>query len=77
MSLYTVFVLGVSIKQLRPAYWIEPLPLMYAFRVNNSDPLDSRLIAWLTAGLDKERGKTQAGLANYLGWWQGIAGPSR
>ena len=39
---------------------------MYDFRVNDSDPIDTRLIAWLADGLDK-RGKTQIGLANYLG----------
>jgi plasmid maintenance system antidote protein VapI len=41
---------------------------MYDFRVSNDDPVDNgALLAWLAAGLDRKRGKTQAGLADVLG----------
>lgn len=40
---------------------------MYDFRVSD-DPIDNgALRAWLATGLDRKRGKTQAGLANVLG----------
>ena len=41
---------------------------MYDFRVSNDDSVDNgALLAWLAAGLDKKRGKTQDGLAKALG----------
>jgi plasmid maintenance system antidote protein VapI len=41
---------------------------MYAFRVSDDDTVNNGdLVAWLAAGLDKKRGKTQAGLAEALG----------
>jgi transcriptional regulator with XRE-family HTH domain len=39
---------------------------MYAFRVSNALAKD-QLLAWLASGLDRKRGKTQAGLAEFLG----------
>jgi plasmid maintenance system antidote protein VapI len=40
---------------------------MYDFRVSNDDSGGKALRAWLAAGLDKKRGKTQTGLADALG----------
>jgi plasmid maintenance system antidote protein VapI len=41
---------------------------MYAFRVSNDDPVDNgALLTWLAAGLDRRKGRTQAGLADVLG----------
>ena len=41
---------------------------MYAFRVSGDDSNEvGALLAWLAAGLDKKRGKTQEGLAKALG----------
>jgi transcriptional regulator with XRE-family HTH domain len=40
---------------------------MYAFRVGSDDPAEDDFVNWLAAGLDRKRGKTQAGLAVALG----------
>jgi transcriptional regulator with XRE-family HTH domain len=40
---------------------------MYDFRVSTNDSAGKALRAWLAAGLDKKRGKTQTGLADALG----------
>ena len=65
------YLYGIRIYPVNGAHTIYALDRhlspMYAFRVSNDDPVDPGLIAWLAAGLDKKRGKTQTGLAEVLG----------
>jgi plasmid maintenance system antidote protein VapI len=66
------YLYGIRIYRVNRAHMIcvldQQLSAMYDFRVSNDNPVDNgALIAWLASGLDKKRGKTQAGLADVLG----------